>query len=191
MEDTVGELEAVNKNKPKKENRQSRLRNRRDTQSQNPCYGNKQGKSRKCGNCGGYAPHKNPCPARGKICKACGKIGHFAHVCRSKPRTVASVETGQTSDEEYEYVYTIDHQENKKPPICQLQINGKTVKMMIDSGASVNLLDETTFQRINSHGSESLQPAHTKIYFYGSKTPLPLLGTLTATMKSSNVSTPA
>ena len=53
-----------------------------------------------------YAPHKNTCPARGKVCKACGKIGHFAHVCRSKPRTVASVETGQTSDEEYEYVYT-------------------------------------------------------------------------------------
>ena len=23
---------------------------------------------------------KNPCPARGKPCNACGKIGHFAHV---------------------------------------------------------------------------------------------------------------
>ena len=95
----------------------------------------------------------------------------------------------QTSDEGYEYVYTIDHQENKKPPICQLQINGKTVEMMIDSGAFVYLLAETTFQRINSHGSERLQPAQTKIYSYGSTTPLPLLGTLTATVKSSEANT--
>ena len=50
---------------------------------------------------GGYAPHKNPCPARGKTCKACGKFGHFAHVRKSKPRTVAPVNTGQTSAEEY------------------------------------------------------------------------------------------
>ena len=192
VEAAGGEFEAVNKIKPKEENRDGRPRDRRDAQSRNRRYGNKQGKPpRKCGHCGGYAPHKNPCPARGKSCKACGKIGHFAHVCCSKPRTVAPVETGQSSDEEYEYVYTTDHQENKKPPICQLQINGKTVEMMIDSGASVNLLDETTFQRINSHGSESLQPAHTKIYSYGSKTPLPLLGTLTASVKYSNASTSA
>jgi len=56
------------------------------------------------------------------------------------------VNTGQMSDEEYEYVYTINYQENKKPTMCQLQINGKTVEMMIDSGAPVNLLDETSFQ---------------------------------------------
>ena len=63
--------------------------------------------------------------------------------------------------------------------------------MMINSGASVNLLDEITFERINSHGNESLRPTHTKIYSYGSEAPLPLLGTLTATVKSSNASTPA
>ena len=75
---------------------------------------------------------------------------------------------------------------NKKP-----QINGKTVEMMIDSGAFVNLLDETTFQRINSSGNENLKPTHTKIYSYGCETPLPLLGTFTATVKSSNASTSA
>ena len=132
---------------------------------------------------------KKPCPARGKTCKACGKNGHIAHVFRSKPRTVALVNTGQTSDEEYEYVCTINYQEKKKSPMCQLQINGKTVEIMIDSGASVNLLDETTFQKINSSGDENLKPTHTNIYSCGCETPLPLLGTFTASVKSSNAST--
>ena len=75
--------------------------------------------------------------------------------------------------------------------MCQLQINGKTVEMMINSGASFNLLDETTFQRINSSGNENLKPTHTTIYSYGCESPLPLLGTFTATVKSSNASTSA
>ena len=33
--------------------------------------------------------------------------------------------------------------------------NGKSVEIMIDSGASVNLLDEITFARIKSHDIES------------------------------------
>ena len=62
---------------------------------------------------------------------------------------------------------------------------------MINSGASVNLLDEITFARINSHDNESLRATHTKIYPYGNETPLPLLGTVTAAVKFSNASTPA
>ena len=33
--------------------------------------------------------------------------------------------------------------------MCQVQVNGKAVEMMIDTGASVNLLDEATFHRID------------------------------------------
>jgi hypothetical protein len=38
-----------------------------------------------CANCGRTYPHIRVCPARGKDCKSCGKIGHFARVCRTKP----------------------------------------------------------------------------------------------------------
>ena len=44
----------------------------------------------------------------------------------------------------------ISHQEIRKPPTCQLQRNEKPVEMIIDSGASANLLCEITFQAINS-----------------------------------------
>ena len=66
------------------------------SQSRNCHYTNKPTRApEKCGNCGGYAHHRNPCPARGKSYRACGKVGHFAHVCRSKPRTVAYVKPSQ------------------------------------------------------------------------------------------------
>lgn len=52
--------------------------------------------------------------------------------------------------------------------MCEVQINGKAVEMMIDTDAPVNLLDEKTFLTINS-GNTTLKLAHTKIYFYRSK----------------------
>ena len=83
---------------------------------------------------------------------------------------MAAVETHQESDEEYEYVYTVNYAESKKPLMCQVQIDGNVVEVMIDSGASVNLLDEIALQRINNSGSETLMPARNKIYSYGSAT---------------------
>jgi hypothetical protein len=42
----------------------------------------------KCYNCGNSWPHVNaPCPARGKQCNNCNRLGHFAKVCRSTKQT--------------------------------------------------------------------------------------------------------
>lgn len=40
-----------------------------------------------CRNCGGNYPHDGNYPAKGKDCKACGKLNHFAKQCRAKQRT--------------------------------------------------------------------------------------------------------
>ena len=39
----------------------------------------------KCGLCAGNFPHQGTCPAQGKKCMDCGKLNHFAKVCRSRP----------------------------------------------------------------------------------------------------------
>ncbi|XP_070532960.1 uncharacterized protein [Ptychodera flava] len=38
----------------------------------------------KCYYCGGPYPHGDTCPAKGKKCRFCGKLNHFAKACRSK-----------------------------------------------------------------------------------------------------------
>ena len=41
-----------------------------------------------CTHCGSSSSHKKAdCPAAGKECRGCGKIGHFASVCRSKEKS--------------------------------------------------------------------------------------------------------
>ena len=142
----------------------------RRSQSRNRQHLNKRNKkSGPCENCGGYAPQRNPCPARGNSCNACRKIGHFAHFflskSRAKSRTVAHVESGHLSGEEYEYVCTVNYIQNKKPPMCEVQINGKAVEKMIDTSVSVKLLDEKTYRRINSGNTPRSIPTDPKPLF--------------------------
>ena len=59
----------------------SRGRNRRHSSQSNKSTG----KSGLCDYCGYQASHSR-CPARGKTCSACLKVGHFSSVCRSSRR---------------------------------------------------------------------------------------------------------
>ena len=60
--------------------------------------------------------------------------------------------------------------------------------MMIDSGTSINLIDEITF---NDHRDKILEQTKNRIYRYGSAMPLPLLRTITANIEAQTTSTKA
>lgn len=109
-----------------------------------------------CRNCGGKWPHEGgqqSCPARGKECRKCGKSNHFAKFCRSqpepqnkprnkqfnKPKALHQVTATQSNDSETEYVYNIN---GVDLPYATVHIHKTGVRMLIDSGASINVIDE-------------------------------------------------
>eukprot|EP00794_Sanderia_malayensis_P001110 gene1110-460_t len=68
--------------------------------------------------------------------------------------------------------------------MCEIDIDETRVKVIIDSGSTVNVIDETTFKKINNASRKRLKPTNHRIYAYGSDAPLPLSGTFEAILKS-------
>ena len=127
------------------------------------------GKSRRktgmCHYCGYDLPHR-VCPARGKRCSACGKCNHFSQVCQSSGKSskqdngsVYSVQKDPQhfSDEDYDYSFSVNTREHdnilstknnsSRLPSCSVQIFGTPVLMTIYSGASVNIVDQSTYEQ--------------------------------------------
>ena len=63
--------------------------------------------------------------------------------------------------------------------------------MMIDTGAAVNLIDESLYKEKNRHEERRLQKSEWRIYSYGSSVPQQILGTFMTSMKTSDISTVA
>ena len=63
--------------------------------------------------------------------------------------------------------------------------------MLIDSGASTNVIDEEAFRHISKAHPVVLAPSPTRILAYGFNTPLPVIGTFSATFQTSTTSTVA
>ena len=60
--------------------------------------------SRSCDYCGWEKGHReiNDCPARGKQCASCGKMGHYAKVCRSSKSSNHSAQRSSESGREWQ-----------------------------------------------------------------------------------------
>ncbi|KAJ8882602.1 hypothetical protein PR048_014413 [Dryococelus australis] len=129
----------------------------------------------KCPKCSYNHPQRT-CPAVGKECKKCGKVGPFAKVCWSNQvLTVNSGQQGRTpepSSSETFFVSSIDiHHELDWIEKLTLP-NGNSVSFKLDTRVQCNVLSSLIAQR----ALITIRPSKTKTLVSFSKDSVPVLG---------------
>ncbi|KAK3733402.1 hypothetical protein QZH41_002706 [Actinostola sp. cb2023] len=131
------------------------------------CYG--------CGRKGHYS--RDPqCPAKGKTCNHCGKPGHFANKCREKNR---DGKVNCIGSEEGEYAFSVKSRGCMEK--LEVTVGGRKVQMVIDSGASANIIDKELWNSLKEKKIKCISSkSNKKLYAYGSEKSLNVLGSFTA-----------
>eukprot|EP00795_Rhopilema_esculentum_P017886 gene17886-biopygen2051 len=119
---------------------------------------------------------------KGKKCMKCGIMGHFAKCCKTKNpkkpenhQVRASKVTTESSSDDETSVFKIG---SKERPVYPVYIDGTPINMLIDSGSTLNIIDEISFQKLPKE--PQLESSKTKIFTYLGKEPLKLKGTFRA-----------
>lgn len=157
----------------------------------------------KCGRCG-HVTHTLPnqeCPARKKTCHACGKIGHFSALCRTRPQK-RKQESKQNEDQKYkrkkqekevnsideetaeEYVFNMNEDDDA---MIECVMGGVNLEMLIDSGCKLNLITEKAWEKLKMKGVKvynQIKGSEKNLFPYGSKTALDVKGTFDTTIKT-------
>ena len=95
--------------------------------------------TRMCKFCGNAWHQKlSECPARKVTCHKCNSVGHYAKVCKSKKR-VHHVTEG---------IMTVSPKQ-ARPNFRLVDINGKTVRMLWDTGSSCTVISSAIARTIN------------------------------------------
>lgn len=153
-----------------------------------------------CGK-GGHLSNSTDCPARGRVCRRCQKLGHFEAVCRKRKQdsgpagkrtrvyNIAQlpVSSDQSKEEpsdcdERKKVYYAFYGGNESN-VLHGEIGGVPVNVLIDSGADANLIRLETWERMKdrkAHVSKSSKGSSRVLKGYGSDTPLDVVGTFEA-----------
>jgi hypothetical protein len=156
-------------------------------------HGNQQGGARRnvpkseeiCYRCGNKGHYGRDCRiTRGKKCKNCGREGHFAKMCKTKLLNFVHENDEETNEE---FVSGVT---KYKSPTTKVLINNQTAHVIIDTGGSVNILDGETFQKLFP-GNKNLKQSNSKIFVYGSSTPLKQLGIIKVNVKYNTETTTA
>ena len=122
--------------------------------------------------------------SRNVVCSVCHKKNHFSHMCRSKSKQKVNyvdenseIQEVNSSANENEEISGINHvfQVSDSNSNIDILIEGKSIQVIIDSGASVNCMDKDTYNSVKT-ASTKLEKSSAKIYPYASKIPLKLLG---------------
>ncbi|GAB1600597.1 hypothetical protein Ahia01_000337700 [Argonauta hians] len=133
-----------------------------------------QSSNKSCNWCGGDRHAKKNCLAKNRICNNCKKVGHYSAVCYAGRN---QKQARQIRSTEHEYCFGVG-----KTPTVEINLNRKKVKFFVDTGASVNVIDEATAKSINAQ----MKPTQVKIHAYGSNQPLTVQGKISVTVNHKN-----
>ena len=151
--------------------------------------------SKKCFRCDQTGPLQNDeqCPAKDKVCHKCHKMGHFAAVCKTKldtfkrtnyhPSKRGGMQRPQrvdylVEDDGYTFSVSEDHVQSVEDGTINITVGGAHIKdILIDSGASCNIIDKQTWEDLKRQGIKCESKKETqKVFPYGSRKPLETLG---------------
>ena len=94
-------------------------------------------------------------------------------------------EESSSDESDAEYVFTLGHEPGKaKVPETSIEVNGVSIKVLIDTGASTDILDEAAFDKIEQTQQIELKEHSCPIYGYGSDSQLGVLGKFNANIKA-------
>ena len=154
-----------------------------------------------CWNCGGTFPHRGQCPAKGKTCNNCGQENHFSKVCKEKrqkaqpnnanpkfrksKKAVQPIHLAESSDSESsdsgDYLYAMASKSQSKTPKAFITVQGHKFPITVDTGASINVLDQSTFRKMKG---VKLERTKTKAFAYNTDTPVEFIGKFEALVET-------
>ena len=130
-----------------------------------------------CYRCGGKHTAA-ACHCREFLCHFCKKKGHLAKMCRQKVKSMKEqakfvTESDTPASGEYSALFQVTSGRNK-PYRITIDVNGKPLLMEIDTGASVSVVGEGTFNNIREGKSTvELQKASTQLKTLQREVPRP------------------
>ena len=160
-----------------------------------------------CYRCGATGHYAEVCRRSKHVtCQNCGKLGHFTNMCRTRKSNsnkqqyqqhnnrannyqknkqhvnAATIQKQEESSGDDVYVFQIGNKSSTHPVI----INNTKIDIIIDSGSTINILDEQSFNLIIPQ--PKIEHSKTKIHPYQSDSPLKLHGVAPLTIKANQTS---
>lgn len=119
---------------------------------------------------------KDPkCQARGQTCHKCNGKDHFSKMCRTKGQKKHQLNMVENVQNDYAFII----KENDMPEILTFCVGGIELKMLVDSGATSNIMGENVWEKLKAQKikCESYVPKERRnMYAYSSTQPLSVKG---------------
>ncbi|XP_055619512.1 uncharacterized protein LOC129764455 isoform X2 [Toxorhynchites rutilus septentrionalis] len=146
--------------------------------------------------------HLQKCPAKGKVCHACKRVGHFESSCRSRnsnkevPLTTKQVRAVTESETNLEdrrklapvatsKTYYTFHSGNETN-VVTCHIGGVQLNLLVDSGSDVNLIPDNVWEQLKQSNVavyRCVKGSEKVLKGYGNDNPLTILGSFVTDVK--------